>query len=46
MSQIFGLDARSNPVEAFYGQRGGSLVRRGYYVIDEFEEALHDQKGA
>jgi hypothetical protein len=46
VSQIFGLDARSNPVEAFYGQRGGSLVRGGYYVIEDFEEALHDQKGA
>jgi hypothetical protein len=45
VSQVFGLDARSNPVEAFYGQRGGSLVPRGYYVIEDFEAALQDERG-
>ncbi len=43
LSQVFGLDARSRPVEAFYGQRGGMLVRRGYYVIDDFEDSLLDE---
>jgi hypothetical protein len=32
-------------VEAFYGQRGGSLVRRGYRVIDELDEALFEIEG-
>jgi hypothetical protein len=45
VSQVFGLDARSNPVEAFYGQRGGSLVQRGYRVIDDFGEALVEPGG-
>jgi hypothetical protein len=46
VSQIFGLDARSNPVEAFYGQRGGTLVPRGYHVIEDFEDVLQDERGA
>jgi hypothetical protein len=46
VSQVFGLDARSNPVEAFYGQRGGSLMPRSYRVIDDFDEALFDDGGA
>jgi hypothetical protein len=46
VSQIFGLDARSNPLEAFYGQRGGSLARRGYHVIEDFEDVLRDVRGA
>jgi hypothetical protein len=45
VSQVFGLDPRSNPVEAFYGQRGGSLVKRGYGVIDDFDEALVETGG-
>ncbi len=39
LSQVFGLDARSGLTETFYGQRGGTLARRGYWVIDEFDEA-------
>ena len=39
LSQVFGLDAKTRGVEAFYGQRGGSLKRRGYYLIDHFEAA-------
>jgi hypothetical protein len=46
VSQVFGLDARSGPTEAFYGQRGGSLVRRAYHVIDAFDEALLSERGA
>lgn len=45
VSQVFGLDARSKPVEAFYGQRGGSLVQRGYRVIDDLDEALDGTEG-
>jgi hypothetical protein len=37
LSQVFGLDARSGPTETFYGQRDGSLARRGYHVIDELD---------
>jgi hypothetical protein len=40
ISQVFGLDARGAAVEAFYGQRGGSLVRRSYHIVDEFDEDL------
>jgi hypothetical protein len=45
VSQVFGLDARSSSVEAFYGQRGGSLVQRGYRVIDDFDEILFETGG-
>jgi hypothetical protein len=45
VSQVFGLDARSSPVEAFYGQRGGSLVPRGYRVIDDLDEGLFEIGG-
>jgi hypothetical protein len=34
LSQIFGFNARAERVEAFFGQKGGSLVQRGYYVIE------------
>jgi len=34
LSQVFGLDARSHPCEAFYGQRRGQLARRSYQLID------------
>jgi hypothetical protein len=34
---IYGLDARGRRVEAFYGQRGGTLVRRDFHLIDAFE---------
>lgn len=37
LSQVFGLDAKARGVEAFYGQRGGSLELRGYYLIDQFD---------
>jgi hypothetical protein len=41
LSHIFGFDARSEHVEAFYGQMSGSLVTRGYAVLDShFEGAL------
>jgi hypothetical protein len=43
ISQVFGLDARSRPVEAFYGQRGGTLVRRYYAVIDDFDDSLLEE---
>jgi hypothetical protein len=46
VSQVFGLDARSDPVEAFYGQRGGSLVQRGYRLIDDSDEALVETHGS
>jgi hypothetical protein len=45
VSQVFGLDARSDPVEGFYGQRGGSLVRRGYRTIDDSDAALLEGEG-
>lgn len=34
LSQIFGLNARGEPVEAFYGQRAGSLATRSYRLLD------------
>jgi hypothetical protein len=37
LSQIFGLDARGEGVEAFYGQRGGRLVPRSYSVLETFD---------
>ena len=37
LSQIFGLNARNEGVEAFFGQRGGQLVARGYSVVERFE---------
>jgi hypothetical protein len=41
LSHIFGFDARSERVETFYGQMSGSLVTRGYAVLDSnFEGAL------
>ena len=43
ISQVFGLDARSRRVDAFYGQRGGTLVRRSYAVIDDFEDSLLEE---
>ena len=43
ISQVFGLDARSRPVDAFYGQRGGTLVRRGYAVIEDFDDSLLEE---
>jgi hypothetical protein len=46
VSQVFGLDARSGLAEAFYGQRGGSLVQRGYHVTDDFDEAVLSERGA
>jgi hypothetical protein len=40
LSQVFGLDARSRPVETFYGQRGGSLERRRYHVVDRVDDLI------
>jgi hypothetical protein len=37
LSQVYGLDARGGGVEAFYGQRGGRLVRRSYFILDDFD---------
>jgi hypothetical protein len=34
LSQLFGLNARGEPVEAFFGQRAGSLAARGYRLLD------------
>lgn len=34
LSIVYGLDALTRPVEAFYGQRGGGLERRSYAIID------------
>jgi hypothetical protein len=42
VSQVFGLDARGGTTEMFYGQRGGALERRGYYVIDDLDELRVD----
>jgi hypothetical protein len=38
LSQVFGHDARMGHSEAFYGQRQGALERRGYWLIDAFDE--------
>jgi len=38
LSQVFGMDARSGGTETFYGQLGGGLTRRGYWVIDELRD--------
>ena len=35
LSHVFGLTPRREPVSAFYGQRGATLERRGYYVLDD-----------
>jgi hypothetical protein len=35
LSHVFGLTPRREPIDAFYGQRGAVLERRGYYVIDD-----------
>lgn len=40
LSQVFGLDARGREVESFYGQRGGELVPRGYFVVDDVDDLL------
>jgi hypothetical protein len=40
LSQVFGLDARTRPVETFYGQRGGSLERRSYHVVDRVDDLI------
>jgi hypothetical protein len=41
LSHIFGFNARSERVEAFFGQKSGSLVPRGYAVLDStFEGPL------
>jgi hypothetical protein len=40
LSQVWGLDAKGRTVEAFYGQRGGSLERRGYYLIDDIDAPI------
>ncbi len=37
LSQIFGLNARGEGVEAFYGQRGGRLVPRSYSGLETFD---------
>jgi hypothetical protein len=38
LSIVYGLDAQTRPVEAFYGQRGGGLERRSYAVVDHLDE--------
>ncbi|MHC4953588.1 MAG: hypothetical protein ACYTGZ_06840 [Planctomycetota bacterium] len=34
VGHVFGLDAMGRPRDAFYGQVGGTLARRGYHVIE------------
>jgi hypothetical protein len=38
LSQVFGLNARGEGVEAFYGQSGGRLVPRSYFLLDNFDQ--------
>ncbi len=39
VGHVFGLTADGQPSDAFYGQRGGMLLRRGYHLIGAFEPA-------
>ena len=34
LSHVFGLTARGEEVDAFFGQRGGVLVPRSYRILD------------
>jgi len=43
LSQIFGLNARGEGVEGFFGQRGGRLSPRSYRVIERFEPETQAQ---
>jgi len=38
LSMIFGHDAVGRPVSAFYGQAGGVLVRRDFWVVDSTDD--------
>ncbi len=40
LSHIFGLNARNEPVERFFGQKHGELAPRGYYVIDDATDLI------
>ena len=39
LSQVFGQNARREGVSAFFGQKGGELVERGFHLIDDFGAA-------
>jgi hypothetical protein len=41
LSHVFGLTPRRQRVDAFYGQRGGSLRLRGYRLLDVPARTLH-----
>jgi hypothetical protein len=43
LSHVFGLSARGEPTAAFYGQRGGRLVRRGYHVVDDDDPTMEEE---
>ena len=40
LSMVFGHDAKGRDVSAFYGQRGGMLVRRGYRIVDRIDDLI------
>jgi hypothetical protein len=42
LSIVYGLDALTRPVEAFYGQRGGQLERRSYAIVENLDEIPFD----
>lgn len=37
LSHIFGLNARGEKVDAFFGLAGGCLAPRGFHVLDDFD---------
>jgi hypothetical protein len=43
LSMVFGHDAKGRDVSAFYGQQGGSLVRRGYHVVDGVDDLIEER---
>lgn len=43
LSVVYGLDAQSRPVEAFYGQRGGRLARRSYATVERVDDLPFDR---
>jgi hypothetical protein len=43
LSHVFGLDGDGARHEAFYGQRGGLLIERGYALIDDFDPHPSDR---
>jgi hypothetical protein len=45
VSQIFGLRPDGRPTSAFFGQKGGTLVRRGYHVVEEADVDRAPEEG-